>query len=293
MTAALGRDACSPAAAPTAAEAATAAGEGHVSIKVAPRARQRQGAVDAFNAQVKQFEQANPRIDGQVQEYKWTADEVHRAARRRHAAGRRSPCRSPTARPDRATSQIADISGDVGAALRQEVQPRGHRRRARTRRQDGSASRSRRTRRRCTTTARCSSRPGSTRTSRRPPGTRSAPTRSRSRERTGEAGYAQMTKDNTGGWILDHAGLRVRRPDREARRRQGHRDHRQPADRGRRCRTLHAMRWDDNSMGANFLYDWSGINQDSPPAGSACTSAAGDVYDHLVSRTRSSPPTTA
>ncbi len=24
---------------------------------------------------------------------------------------------------------------------------------------------------------------------------------------------------------------------------------------------LHAMRWDDNSMGSNFLYDWAGINQ--------------------------------
>ena len=54
----------------------------------------------------------------------------------------------------------------------------------------------------CTTTARCSRRPGSTRTSRRPRGTRCAPTPSRSPTKTGQAGYVQMSKNNTGGWML-------------------------------------------------------------------------------------------
>lgn len=80
-------------------------------------------------------------------------------------------------------------------------------------------------------------------------------------QRTGQAGYAEMTTDNTGGWILttldyafggrteqlggDHATSTV--------------DNQQMVD---VLRTVHAMRWDDNSMGSNFLYDWNGINQD-------------------------------
>ena len=80
-------------------------------------------------------------------------------------------------------------------------------------------------------------------------------------QRTGQAGYAEMTTDNTGGWILttldyafggrteqlagDHTKSTVDNP--------------QLVD---VLRTIKAMRWDDNSMGANFLYDWNGINQD-------------------------------
>jgi ABC-type glycerol-3-phosphate transport system substrate-binding protein len=80
-------------------------------------------------------------------------------------------------------------------------------------------------------------------------------------DKTHEAGLAMMTKDNTGGWILttmDYAfGGRV-----------------QATDGGKTTATvdtdsmkqvaqyIHDMRWTDNSMGANFLYDWNGINQD-------------------------------
>ncbi|MFC0436176.1 ABC transporter substrate-binding protein [Kutzneria buriramensis] len=80
-------------------------------------------------------------------------------------------------------------------------------------------------------------------------------------QRTGQAGYAEMTTDNTGGWILttldyafggrteqlggDHAKSTLDTPQMTA-----------------ALQELHAMRWDDNSMGSNFLYDWNGINQD-------------------------------
>ncbi|HTI27814.1 MAG TPA: hypothetical protein VL652_42930 [Kutzneria sp.] len=80
-------------------------------------------------------------------------------------------------------------------------------------------------------------------------------------QRTGQAGYAQMTTDNTGGWILttldyafggrteqlggDHAKSTLDTTEMTA-----------------ALQELHAMRWDDNSMGSNFLYDWNGINQD-------------------------------
>lgn len=80
-------------------------------------------------------------------------------------------------------------------------------------------------------------------------------------DKTGEAGLAMMTKDNTGGWILttmdDAFGGRV-----------------QTTTDGKTTATvdtlqmkqvaqyIHDMRWVDHSMGANFLYDWNGINQD-------------------------------
>lgn len=80
-------------------------------------------------------------------------------------------------------------------------------------------------------------------------------------DETGEAGYAQMTQSNTGGWILttlvyafggrtevvdgDTVTATIDTPEMlEA------------------LETIRAMRWEDNSMGYNFLYDWGTINQD-------------------------------
>jgi ABC-type glycerol-3-phosphate transport system substrate-binding protein len=80
-------------------------------------------------------------------------------------------------------------------------------------------------------------------------------------QRTGQAGYAEMTTDNTGGWILttlDYAfGGRTEQLDGDHVKSTV--DNQQMAD---ALEAIHAMRWDDNSMGANFLYDWNGINQD-------------------------------
>ena len=79
---------------------------------------------------------------------------------------------------------------------------------------------------------------------------------------TGKAGFATMTFNNTGGWQLTnqtvaHGG-------------------RTQVDNGDGTYTstinnegtkaalqfLHDLRWEDNSMGSNFLLDWSGINQE-------------------------------
>lgn len=80
-------------------------------------------------------------------------------------------------------------------------------------------------------------------------------------QRTGQAGYAEMTTDNTGGWILttlDYAfGGRTEQLDGD--KAKSTVDNQQMVD---VLKAVHAMRWDDNSMGANFLYDWNGINQD-------------------------------
>jgi len=79
-------------------------------------------------------------------------------------------------------------------------------------------------------------------------------------DKTGKAGYAQLTQDNTGGWILttlDYAfGGRTEKLDGD--KATAELDTPQMTEVLQR---LHAMRWDDNSMGSNFLYDWGGINQ--------------------------------
>ena len=89
---------------------------------------------------------------------------------------------------------------------------------------------------------------------------------------TGQAGYAQMTQNNTGGWMLttlsyafggrlqertDDGGIDVTidNPGTTA-----------------ALEFLQAMRWEDNSMGSNFLLDWGTINQAfAGRARSACT----------------------
>jgi len=79
-------------------------------------------------------------------------------------------------------------------------------------------------------------------------------------DRTGQAGYATMTKSNTGGWILttlDYAmGGRVEEGSGDAT--QATID--TPAMR-QAIKTVQDMRWTDDSMGGQFLYDWGSINQ--------------------------------
>jgi len=79
-------------------------------------------------------------------------------------------------------------------------------------------------------------------------------------EKTGKAGYAQLTTDNTGGWILttlDYAlGGRAEKIDGSTA--TAELDTPQMTE---ALQLLKTMRWDDNSMGSNFLYDWGGINQ--------------------------------
>ncbi|PJI84876.1 ABC transporter substrate-binding protein [Luteimicrobium subarcticum] len=80
-------------------------------------------------------------------------------------------------------------------------------------------------------------------------------------DKTGMAGLAMMTKSNTGGWILttmDNAfGGRVEDTA------DGTTTATVDTDQMKEvAQYLHDLRWTDNSMGQNFLYDWAGINQD-------------------------------
>ncbi len=99
---------------------------------------------------------------------------------------------------------------------------------------------------------------------------------------TGQAGYATMTQNGTGGWQLTVAsyarGGRLEKAN----------------DDGTFTATLDnegtkkaleylkALRWEDNSMGANFLLDWSSINQAFAAGQIGMFTSGSDVYNSMV-----------
>jgi ABC-type glycerol-3-phosphate transport system substrate-binding protein len=101
-------------------------------------------------------------------------------------------------------------------------------------------------------------------------------------QKTGKAGYVQMAKDdNTAGWILttlvyslggrmekgsgSHATATLTNPQTVA-----------------ALNLLHHMRWVDNSMGSNFDYGWSDINQAFAAGNVGMYVSGSDVYTNLV-----------
>jgi ABC-type glycerol-3-phosphate transport system substrate-binding protein len=107
-------------------------------------------------------------------------------------------------------------------------------------------------------------------------------------EKTGQAGYATMTKDNTGGWTLTTMAYAL-----------GGR-----AESGVGAKTkatvnsqafvdaldrLHDMRWKDDSMGSNFLYDWNGINQAFVAGQVGMYVSGGGNYSSLVAQNNIDP----
>jgi ABC-type glycerol-3-phosphate transport system substrate-binding protein len=99
---------------------------------------------------------------------------------------------------------------------------------------------------------------------------------------TGQAGYAQMTQNNTGGWQLTVAtyarGGRVEEVAKD-----GTATATLDNDGTREAlQYLHDLRWDDNSMGANFLLDWSSINQAFAAGQIGMFTSGSDVYTSLV-----------
>jgi ABC-type glycerol-3-phosphate transport system substrate-binding protein len=100
-------------------------------------------------------------------------------------------------------------------------------------------------------------------------------------QKTGQAGYATMTQSNTGGWQLTVAtnarGGRVETID--GTKATATLDN--PATKAS-LEYLKQLRWDDNSMGSNFLYDWSGINQAFAAGQIGMYTGGSDVYTSLV-----------
>lgn len=107
-------------------------------------------------------------------------------------------------------------------------------------------------------------------------------------EETGEAGYTMMTSGNTGGWILtsmnyafggrtevldgDTATATIDTPEM-----------------AEALELIQAMRWEDDSMGANFLYDWESINQDFSSGRIGMYVSGGGNYGNLFTQNALDP----
>ncbi|MBQ9915581.1 MAG: extracellular solute-binding protein [Microbacterium sp.] len=104
---------------------------------------------------------------------------------------------------------------------------------------------------------------------------------------TGEAGYATMTAGNTGGWILttlvNAFGGRTENTDATAPTIAS-----DPAVK-KALEYLHDLRWDDNSMGSNFLYEWGTINQDFASGRIGMYISGGGNYGNLVTQNALNP----
>lgn len=105
---------------------------------------------------------------------------------------------------------------------------------------------------------------------------------------TGVAGYATMTSGNTGGWILttltNAFGGTVQEFDGETA--TATIDTPEVAE---VLELLHAMRWEDDSMGANFLYDWGTINQDFAAGQVGMYVSGGGNYGNLFTQNAMNP----
>jgi ABC-type glycerol-3-phosphate transport system substrate-binding protein len=106
-------------------------------------------------------------------------------------------------------------------------------------------------------------------------------------EATGETGYATMTSSNTGGWILttlvNAFGGHTENADATAPTIAS-----DPAVK-EALEYLRALRWEDNSMGANFLYDWGSINQDFASGRIGMYVSGGGNYGNLVTQNALNP----
>ncbi|GGU81441.1 ABC transporter substrate-binding protein [Lentzea flava] len=219
-----------------------------------------QGAIDAFNARVAEFEKANANIDIRPQEYKWDATTFTA-----QLAGGTLPAVFTVPFTDGRglieRRQITDISDLVehlpyAKGFNESVAKAGQA-------QDGKmwavpiSAYGQALHYNRTLFTQAGLDPD------RPP-TSWAEVRSAAKqiaERTGQAGYAQMTTNNTGGWLLttlDYAfGGRTEKIEGDTAK-----STLNTPEMRQVLQTIRDMRWTDNSMGANFLYDWAGINQD-------------------------------
>jgi multiple sugar transport system substrate-binding protein len=108
-------------------------------------------------------------------------------------------------------------------------------------------------------------------------------------EKTGKAGYAEMAKgDNTGGWILTTVvyALGGRMETGVGTKATATLNNPQTVT---ALNMLKKMRWTDNSMGSNFDYGWSDINQAFAAGNVGMYVSGSDVYTNLVSASSIDP----
>lgn len=100
-------------------------------------------------------------------------------------------------------------------------------------------------------------------------------------DKTGQAGYMQMTNAGTGGWQTTVAtysrGGRMEKTTGGKTTATVNNDQTKAA-----LQYLHDLRWTDNSMGSNFLFDWAHINQAFAAGQIGMYTSGNDVYTALV-----------
>ncbi len=99
-------------------------------------------------------------------------------------------------------------------------------------------------------------------------------------DETGQAGYVQMSQSNTGGWQLTtlsyaHGGRVQEGAGADAVSTIDNEGTRAALD------LLREMRWTDKAMGSNFLYDWGTINSDFSAGLIGMYTSGSDVYTAL------------
>jgi len=108
-------------------------------------------------------------------------------------------------------------------------------------------------------------------------------------QKTGKAGYVEMAKDdNTAGWILTTLvyALGGRMETGVGTSAKATLDNPQTVA---ALNLLHHMRWTDNSMGSNFDYGWSDINQAFAAGNVGMYISGSDVYTNLVQASKINP----
>ena len=112
-------------------------------------------------------------------------------------------------------------------------------------------------------------------------------------QKTGKAGYAEMGKDdNTAGWILTTLVYSLGGRMETRHRHEGEGDVNNPQA-VQALNMLKKMRWTDNSMGSNFDYGWSDINQAFAAGQVGMYISGSDVYTNLVQASNINPRSTA
>jgi ABC-type glycerol-3-phosphate transport system substrate-binding protein len=101
-------------------------------------------------------------------------------------------------------------------------------------------------------------------------------------EATGKAGFMEMTMNNTGGWQLTAATVARGGSIQED---NGDGTYTSTIDNPGTVAALeylHDLRWEDDSLGSNFLLDWGSINQEFAAGNIGMYSSGSDVYTALV-----------
>ncbi|GAA3595265.1 ABC transporter substrate-binding protein [Kribbella ginsengisoli] len=261
--------------------------DGPVTLKVARDPGLDKGAIAAFDARVAQFEKDNPKIDVVPQEYNWTATTFTA-----QLAGGTLPDVFTVPFTDGRgliqRKQIADISGLVSALpyaskFSENVAKAG-------KAEDGKmwavpiAAYGQALHYNRSLFKQAGLDPD------KPPATWDEVRADAKQiaDKTGKAGYAELTTDNTGGWILttlDYAfGGRTEKLDGDTATAQL-----DTPEMTSVLQLLKDMRWTDNSMGSNFLYDWGGINQAFASGQIGMYVSGGGNYGSLVTQNALKP----